>query len=112
MRFDGFEMGEVLALLSQAPRPKRNGPGCLAQTAAFSTARTARRLHVVMAIDDEVAAARGFRARRFGHHDGMAWSGAESSLEANLPQCFTNHSAHAFMSLRCCGCAETLGKRT
>ena len=44
----------------------------------------------------------------------IGWPGVEQS-RASRPicwLCFTTHLAHACTSLRCCGCAETLGKRT
>src|SRR6185503_10441548 len=84
--FDGFEVGEVLSfVVASAAREKRTAPDAWLERRRFPKLERLWRLHVVVAIDHEVPAARRFLARRFCHDDRIAGGGAKLRVESDSP---------------------------
>ena len=110
-----FEVRQVLALVVARAAPvERAVDDARLEGRRLPQLQRFGRLHVVMPVNHEVRAARPFAFARGVLATTMGCPGVEQS-RASKPicrQCFTTHSAHACISLRCCGWAETLGNRT
>ena len=116
IRFNGLEVREVLAfVVAGAAAEERAAGDARLEGRRFPELERLGRLHVVMAIDHEMRAAaqpcalaRGVLATTMG----LPLVGQSRASRPMSRQCLTTHSAQARRSWRCCGWADTLGKRT
>ena len=114
--FDRLEVGEVLAfVVARAAREERAVAHARLEGRRLPQLERLGRLHVVMAVNHEVRPPRALclaRAAFLATTIGCPCVGQSRASRPICRQCFTTHSAQARISLRCCGWAETLGKRT
>ena len=111
---DRLEVGEVLALVvaGVASEHEPSGDARLERRRIPQVKRLGG-LDIVMPVNDKMPLSRNSLPRGvFAMMMGLPSVGQSRASSPILRQRCSSHWAQAFRSWRCCGCAETLGKRT